>query len=173
MPGRHVLQALQQALEVGHRAPGAEPPDSGDPSTGYRSARTIPPVVPATRSLRHRTARTPGELVGRQAEPQATVGGREVIEAALAHVVQNKVEAACRSDLLERLRRLMDEWAQYVSEPRGHVMSVTGPGVEERERGSGPLLPKPDPRTADGQAGATIAGLARFLTFNGRTVEPL
>ena len=36
---------------------------------------------------------------------------REVIEAALAHVVQNKVEAAyARSDLFDR-RRLMDDWS--------------------------------------------------------------
>ena len=36
---------------------------------------------------------------------------REVIEAALAHMVQNKVEAAYRrSDLFERRRRLMDDW---------------------------------------------------------------
>ena len=41
---------------------------------------------------------------------------REVIEAALAHVVQNKVEAAyARSDLFERRRRLMDEWAAYLA----------------------------------------------------------
>ena len=41
---------------------------------------------------------------------------REVIEAALAHVVQNKVEAAyARSDLFERRRRLMDDWAEYLS----------------------------------------------------------
>ena len=40
---------------------------------------------------------------------------REVIEAALAHVVQNKVEAAyARSDLVERRRRLMDDWARYL-----------------------------------------------------------
>ena len=40
---------------------------------------------------------------------------REVIEAALAHVVQNKVEAAyARSDLFERRRLLMDDWAQYL-----------------------------------------------------------
>ena len=37
---------------------------------------------------------------------------REVIEAALAHVVQNRVEAAyARSDLFERRRRLMDDWS--------------------------------------------------------------
>ena len=41
---------------------------------------------------------------------------REVIEAALAHVVQNKVEAAyARSDLFERRRRLMDDWADYLN----------------------------------------------------------
>ena len=37
---------------------------------------------------------------------------REVVEAALAHGVRNKVEAACmRSDLVERRRRLMNGWA--------------------------------------------------------------
>ena len=41
---------------------------------------------------------------------------REVIEAALAHVVQNKAEAAyARSDLFERRRRLMDDWAAYLA----------------------------------------------------------
>ena len=41
---------------------------------------------------------------------------REVIEAALAHVVQNKVEAAyARSDLFERRRRLMDDWMHYLN----------------------------------------------------------
>ena len=44
---------------------------------------------------------------------------REVIEAALAHTVRNPVEAAyARSDLFERRRRLMDDWAGYLdSEP--------------------------------------------------------
>ena len=41
---------------------------------------------------------------------------REVIEAALAHVVRNRVEAAyARSDLFERRRRLMDDWADYLA----------------------------------------------------------
>ena len=40
---------------------------------------------------------------------------REVVEAALAHVVKNKVEAAyMRSDLFERRRRLMNDWANYL-----------------------------------------------------------
>ncbi len=40
---------------------------------------------------------------------------REVVEAALAHAVRNPVEAAyARSDLFERRRRLMDDWAGYL-----------------------------------------------------------
>ena len=41
---------------------------------------------------------------------------REVVEAALAHVVHNKVEAAYRrTDLFERSRRLMNDWAAYLA----------------------------------------------------------
>ena len=44
---------------------------------------------------------------------------REVVEAALAHVVQNPVEAAyARSDLFERRRQLMDDWGAYLDEAR-------------------------------------------------------
>ena len=40
---------------------------------------------------------------------------REVAEAALAHVVKSKVEAAyARSDLLERRREVMQAWADYL-----------------------------------------------------------
>ena len=41
---------------------------------------------------------------------------REVVEAALAHMVKSKVEAAyMRSDLFERRRRLMEDWAAYLA----------------------------------------------------------
>ena len=41
---------------------------------------------------------------------------REVAEAALAHVLKDKAEAAyARSDLLERRREVMQAWAEYVS----------------------------------------------------------
>ena len=47
---------------------------------------------------------------------------REVVEAALAHVVGNKVEAAyARSDLFARRRRLMDDWAAYLDGECGQV----------------------------------------------------
>jgi len=50
---------------------------------------------------------------------------REVIEAALAHVVRNKVEAAyARSDLFARRRLLMDDWAAYLGEERGRVIRM-------------------------------------------------
>ena len=57
---------------------------------------------------------------------------REVIEAALAHVVRDKVEAAyARSDLFARRRRLMNNWAAYltVASPLGldgEIPEVTG-----------------------------------------------
>ena len=44
----------------------------------------------------------------------------EILEAALAHVVRNRVEAAyARSDLFERRRVLMDDWARYLAQGRG------------------------------------------------------
>ena len=48
---------------------------------------------------------------------------REVVEAALAHTVQNPTEAAyARSDLFERRRRLMDDWAAYLDGENGQVV---------------------------------------------------
>ena len=65
----------------------------------------------------HEVAAVPGGLRSwfRDWAVEMTDHPREVIEAALAHVVQNKVEAAyARSDLFERRRRLMDDWASYL-----------------------------------------------------------
>ena len=53
---------------------------------------------------------------------------REVIEAALAHLVQNKVEAAyARSDLFERRRRLMDDWEAYLAGTHARRPPIVGP----------------------------------------------
>ena len=53
---------------------------------------------------------------------------REVVEAALAHVVHNQVEAAyARSDLFERRRRLMDDWSAAVCRPRASSGVHAGP----------------------------------------------
>ena len=51
---------------------------------------------------------------------------REVIEEALAHIVRNRVDAAyARSDLFERRRVLMDDWARYLAQGIGGGFQVT------------------------------------------------
>jgi integrase len=49
---------------------------------------------------------------------ERTAFPREVVEAALAHVVGNKVEAAYqRGDMFDKRRRLMAAWAEFCSKP--------------------------------------------------------
>ena len=80
---------------------------------------------------------------------------REVIEAALAHVIQNKVEAAyARSDLFERRRRLMDDWAAYLDGEPGQVIpfarrqAITESDHPPRTQASAArTIPKSGPRT--------------------------
>ena len=60
---------------------------------------------------------------------EATGTPREVAEAALAHVVGDKTEAAyARGDLFEKRRRLMDDWAKFCSLPprTGNVRALRG-----------------------------------------------
>lgn len=50
---------------------------------------------------------------------------REVAEAALAHVVKDKSEAAyARSDVFERRAKMMDAWASYLLSTRGEVVKL-------------------------------------------------
>jgi integrase len=56
----------------------------------------------------------------------------EVVEMALAHVVENKTEAAYRrGDLFDKRRRLMEAWAEFCANPRevGQVVPVSRRGV--------------------------------------------
>ena len=58
---------------------------------------------------------------------EATGYPREVAEAALAHTLRDKVEAAYRrGDLFEKRRRLMDDWAAWCGDatPRGTVVPM-------------------------------------------------
>ena len=49
---------------------------------------------------------------------EQTTYPREVAEAALAHTLRDKVEAAYRrGDLFEKRRRLMDAWAEHCAQP--------------------------------------------------------
>jgi integrase len=58
----------------------------------------------------------------------ATNFPRDVAEAALAHTVGNKVEAAYRrSDALEKRRKMMQAWASYCAKPAiANVISMSG-----------------------------------------------
>jgi hypothetical protein len=50
-------------------------------------------------------------------------------EMALAHAIGSKVEAAYRrGDMFERRRKLMDEWAGFLAQPkiRGEVLPLRG-----------------------------------------------
>lgn len=61
---------------------------------------------------------------------EATAYPRDLCEAALAHVISDKTEAAYqRGDLLERRRRLMDDWSRFLATPSakaGKVMPIRG-----------------------------------------------
>lgn len=74
---------------------------------------TSQPTVPLMRCLS-------GPLpAGSEMEGEPLNGHNELrqdIEAAVAHVVRNRVEAAyARSDLFDRRRVLIDDWARYLA----------------------------------------------------------
>ena len=56
---------------------------------------------------------------------ERTNAPREVCEAALAHVVRDRVEAAyARSDLFDRRRQLMEQWAQYLTADTADIVRI-------------------------------------------------
>jgi len=60
---------------------------------------------------------------------EATPHPREVAEAALAHTLRDKVEAAYRrGDMLDRRAKMMEEWATFLERPAdaGAVVSIRG-----------------------------------------------
>src|SRR5664279_5602807 len=62
---------------------------------------------------------------------------REVVEAALAHVVGNKVEAAYqRGDMLDKRRPLMAQWEKYCAKP---VVHSTVTSITARRNSSAPV----------------------------------
>jgi integrase len=53
---------------------------------------------------------------------------REVIEAALAHKLKDKAEAAyARGDLFTKRRKLMQDWADYLATPPARVVELQRP----------------------------------------------
>ena len=106
---RRALEILDAARTLGDGNPLVFPMRSGRPI----SASTLPKMLQF-----HRIAAVAHGFRSsfRDWAAEETDHPREVIEAALAHVVQNKVEAAyARSDLIERRRRLMNDWAEYLA----------------------------------------------------------
>ena len=105
---RRALEILDAARALGDGAsPLVFPMRSGKPI----SKTTLPKML-----QRHRIAAVPHGFRSsfRDWACVETDHPREVIDAVLAHVIQNKVEAAdARSDLFER-RRLMDDWASAI-----------------------------------------------------------
>jgi integrase len=60
---------------------------------------------------------------------ETTAHPREVIEAALAHKLRDKAEAAyARGDLFQKRRKLMQDWADYLASPPAAV-PVPTPGM--------------------------------------------
>ena len=91
------------------------------------NASSVPSFLSWGPPKRHRTAvLTCRRFSGRRHRDWAaerTNTPLEVVEAALAHTVQNPTEAAyARSDLFERRRRLMDDWATYLGTECGQVV---------------------------------------------------
>ena len=103
-----------EILEAARKLGGGENPvvfvnERGRPLDGKRLNRLL---------RKHRIAAVPHGFRSsfRDWAAEETDHPRGVVEAALAHVVKNKVEAAyMRSDLFERRRWLMDEWAAYLA----------------------------------------------------------
>ena len=110
----HLVPLCGRALEIleAGRTPGDENPivfpmRSGKPI----SASTLPKMPQHHRiaAVAHGFRSSFRDWAGEETDHP-----REVVEAALAHVVGNQTEAAhARSDLFERRRNLMNAWAAY------------------------------------------------------------
>ena len=103
------LEILDAARALGDGNPLVFPMRSGRPVSASTMVKTL---------QNRRVAAVPHGFRSsfRDWAAEKTDHPREVIEAALAHVVQNKVEAAyARSDLFERRRQLMGDWAEYLA----------------------------------------------------------
>lgn len=63
---------------------------------------------------------------------ETTSHPREVIEAALAHKLKDKAEAAyARGDLFAKRRRLMQDWADYLASPLAPVLELRPTAAQE------------------------------------------
>ncbi len=105
---RRTVEILHDATSLGDRAGLVFPSARGKPLSDMTLSKLL---------KEQRVAAVPHGFRSsfRDWASERTNHPREVIEAALAHVVRNQTEASyARSDLLEKRRPLMDQWAAYV-----------------------------------------------------------
>ncbi len=75
---------------------------------------------------------------------EATNHPRELAEAALAHALRDKTEAAyARGDMLDRRRRLMEEWAAFCTDATATTGAEAHPATPVRPRDVLPSRPSP------------------------------
>ena len=107
---RRALEILDEARTLGRGSPHVFPSVRGNPLDGGALARLLKRLGIAAVPHGFRSS-------FRDWTAEETDHPREVAEAALAHVVRNQVEAAYRrTDLFERRRRLMEDWAAYLTD---------------------------------------------------------
>ena len=107
---RRAVEILDEALTMGDAGPLVFTTRNGEPLDVQRFRRLLCRVGIACVPHGFRSS-------FRDWAAEETDHPREVIEAALAHVVGNQVEAAyARSDLFERRRQLMDDWEAYLAD---------------------------------------------------------
>lgn len=125
----HVVPLSERALNVLERARAHRQTADGDALVfpGERSGKALSDMT-LTMLLRRMDAGCTAHGFRssfRDWAAEATNFPREVAEAALAHSLESKVEAAYRrSDLLEKRRKLMEAWAGYCAGTGGKVVSM-------------------------------------------------
>ena len=117
-----MLIALTRLLECGRSSKEARALDRGSPLV-FASVRGKPMATTALSELLRELeiAAVPHGFRSsfRDWAADETDHPREVVEAALAHKVRNQIEAAYRrTDLFERRRQLMEDWAAYLGGER-------------------------------------------------------
>ena len=107
---RRVLEILEEARALGRGSPLVFPSLRGKPLDGTAFTRMLKRL--GINAVPHGFRSS-----FRDWAAEETDHPREVAEAALAHVVRNQVEAAYRrTDLFDRRRRLMADWADYLAD---------------------------------------------------------
>ena len=107
---RRALEILEEARALGRGSPLVFPSLRGKPLDGTAFTRMLKRL--GINAVPHGFRSS-----FRDWAAEETDHPREVAEAALAHVVRNQVEAAYRrTDLFDRRRRLMADWADYLAD---------------------------------------------------------